>query len=246
MGLVRASLYTFQSTRPLRGGTGWHNCPLAACLISIHPPLAGRDYPRTPWSRASCYFNPPAPCGAGPRRRPGTSWTTNFNPPAPCGAGLQRQLDEANRKVFQSTRPLRGGTPVHDVRAHLGNISIHPPLAGRDLYHRSPTCCWLAFQSTRPLRGGTCAVFERSENGEFQSTRPLRGGTSTSSGDIYTKIFQSTRPLRGGTCIDPAIGSGLPKISIHPPLAGRDNLENVKMICESNFNPPAPCGAGPR
>ena len=56
-------------------------------VISIHPPLAGRDDGR---------------------------------------------LIEFRDSLFQSTRPLRGGTlhAVTKVKHHL--ISIHPPLAGRD------------------------------------------------------------------------------------------------------------------
>ena len=35
--------YEFQSTRPLRGGTSVLTGPSLNRLISIHPPLAGRD-----------------------------------------------------------------------------------------------------------------------------------------------------------------------------------------------------------
>ena len=34
--------------------------------ISIHPPRAGRDSVATKEVHHGCYFNPPAPCGAGP------------------------------------------------------------------------------------------------------------------------------------------------------------------------------------
>ena len=78
----------FQSTRPMRGGTcrqryrrcarGNFNPPalcgagrdivvkhFADCLISIHPPRAGRDRRRFAPIRIHAYFNPPAPCEAG-------------------------------------------------------------------------------------------------------------------------------------------------------------------------------------
>ena len=35
--------------------------------------------------------------------------------------------------IFQSTRPVRGGTGVVEHFKPLSNISIHPPRAGRDL-----------------------------------------------------------------------------------------------------------------
>ena len=57
-------------------------------LISIHPPLAGRDLA------------------------------------APKAAQAE--------KVFQSTRPLRGGTLDDGGGGSDAMISIHPPLAGRD------------------------------------------------------------------------------------------------------------------
>ena len=34
--------------------------------------------------------------------------------------------------VFQSTRPVRGGTLLDQTGLELGVISIHPPRAGRD------------------------------------------------------------------------------------------------------------------
>ena len=79
----------------------------------------------------------------------------DFNPPAPCGTGRESSEEYWRRCVFQSTRPLRDGTKVDDpliikeefqstrplrdgtdanVKAFVqGIISIHPPLAGRDI-----------------------------------------------------------------------------------------------------------------
>ncbi len=57
----------FQSTRPLRGGTLRHLIQRVVNLISIHPPLAGRDFGTSISVRYREDFNPPAPCGAGQR-----------------------------------------------------------------------------------------------------------------------------------------------------------------------------------
>ena len=100
--------------------------------ISIHPPLAGRDCNPLPRMVSFPHFNPPAPCGAGPltmaRRFPPRHFNppapcgaglnlkglryflVNFNPPAPCGAGRSFGGRKPRPRIFQSTRPLRGGT----------------------------------------------------------------------------------------------------------------------------------------
>ena len=150
--------FPFQSTRPVRGGTG-------------ETTASDGDFP---------YFNPPAPCGAGRER--GTAAVTgrhDFNPPAPCGAGhCNRPLpryggkisihppragrdqghshkDMAHICIFQSTRPVRGGTKGAICSNVLASISIHPPRAGRDLIVLVVGLIIKRFQSTRPVRGGT-------------------------------------------------------------------------------------------
>ena len=55
-----------------------------------------------------------------------------FNPPAPCGAGRNTTYNNIPEIVFQSTRPVRGGTIWDDDLAGIRTISIHPPRAGRD------------------------------------------------------------------------------------------------------------------
>ena len=102
-------------------------------MISIHPPLAGRD---------------------------------------------QRAADAHDRRRFQSTRPLRGGTRIRRIRVECLVISIHPPLAGRD--HKEEMTAWQRRISIHPPLAGrdtyesTCSYIFRI----FQSTRPLRGGTA--------------------------------------------------------------------
>ena len=122
------------------------------------------------------------------------------------------------------------------------------------------------FQSTRPVRGGTydsaAAIVERL----FQSTRPVRGGTThTPSSRNRSRISihppragrdfaQPYRDYNGGISIHPPRAGrdniptpkGIPTpISIHPPRAGRD-CNYRRILCQyANFNPPAPCGAGP-
>ena len=96
----------------MRGATPVYHHQLPLPQISIHAPLAGRDGVADPAIFNDQDFNPRAPCGA----RPGLCFLS--------AAGMQ----------FQSTRPLRGATILRLVRRRLIiRISIHAPLAGRDL-----------------------------------------------------------------------------------------------------------------
>ena len=100
----------FQSTRPLRGGTVSAAGSLTPEAISIHPPLAGRD------------------------DRPdltGRAIVISIHPPL-AGRDRGRLRSCAHGTIFQSTRPLRGGTWIDSFRFVNRRISIHPPLAGRD------------------------------------------------------------------------------------------------------------------
>ena len=169
----------FQSTRPLRGATDGFPVMALQAWISIHAPLAGRDLSPISPAPPPRYFNPRAPCGARPTRSLSRGVRRrDFNPRAPCGA-----------------RPRSGG-----AGRILPAISIHAPLAGRDMVQQCQLRPLSAFQSTRPLRGATQYSDSRLVGCQFQSTRPLRGATSGSSSFVPTaRIFQSTRPLRGAT-----------------------------------------------
>ena len=57
----------------------------------------------------------------------------DFNPRAPCGARQTVRLWAEEDEIFQSTRPLRGATCKCDSWLLISEISIHAPLAGRDL-----------------------------------------------------------------------------------------------------------------
>lgn len=57
----------------------------------------------------------------------------------PCGAGREQSNTCARSALFQSTRPVRGGTDRFDKKRLLVPISIHPPRAGRDS-NKSQNC----------------------------------------------------------------------------------------------------------
>ena len=149
--------YKFQSTRPLRGATGWNADVYMIDFISIHAPLAGRD------------------------RQPVTNQQIKLiSIHAPLAGRDKRQQTLFISPIgFQSTRPLRGATrSLHFSAVSAFCISIHAPLAGRDGADGEDLHLTCLFQSTRPLRGATRRL-SGWENSflQFQSTRPLRGAT---------------------------------------------------------------------
>ena len=190
---------SFQSTRPLRGGTWIDSFRIVKRRISIHPPLAGRDrrclsvpldqmisiHPPLAGRDRLCVqichkrgdFNPPAPCGAGRGIMSPAIIGRLFQSTRPLRGGTIAGGAGGRRLLFQSTRPLRGGTEWQvPIVVHLG-ISIHPPLAGRDC-HVAPPLDVDRISIHPPLAGRDKIAEERSEYNRFQSTRPLRGGTA--------------------------------------------------------------------
>ena len=167
---------TFQSTRPLRGGTGRTEAHGGSGAISIHPPLAGRDSGAAAQFAFRIYFNPPAPCGAGPQCARHADAALDFNPPAPCGAGRGEIFGRHYRIYFNP--------PAHCGAGHRGPCRRLP-------------CPY--FNPPAPCGAGLVLIGTLKRCGEFQSTRPLWGGTRAAVCCTDWRKFQSTRPLRGGT-----------------------------------------------
>ena len=170
----------FQSTRPVRGATPYGKRIWQSVKVSIHAPRAGRDDAKKRKAKEMKCFNPRAPCGArledgnlcvsfymvsihAPRagrdcaRGNGLACFNGFNPRAPCGARRQGVEPGVVDPLFQSTRPVRGATPVESTVAEGDRVSIHAPRAGRDVEELLVTTPVKKFQSTRPVRGATTA-----------------------------------------------------------------------------------------
>ena len=87
-----------------------------------------------------------------------------FNPRAPCGARPTQSAPSISMGTFQSTRPMRGATPLTDTMI-LGYMDFNP---------RAPC-------------GARPEVFLVLHIGNlFQSTRPMRGATS------YTRVYRNS------------------------------------------------------
>ena len=122
----------FQSTRPMRGATKPVSAPPAPPVVSIHAPHAGRDNWSThQFTRKGVSIHAPH-AGRDQCVRPQSSPRWSFNPRAPCGARPILGRSKTHTSRFQSTRPMRGATPVNFAAQIL-----------------------TVFQSTRPMRGAT-------------------------------------------------------------------------------------------
>ena len=229
---------------------GARPCPStrsSAVLLNFNPRApCGARLKKSSISTSLMDFNPRAPCGARPTCSLYMISTSLFQSTRPLRGATPHS--PASRSVscrFQSTRPLRGATDCEvrvrraasnfnprapcgarpqraDAVCKVAGISIHAPLAGRDLRGTTAQSSLHQFQSTRPLRGATSGRTVLFPTILFQSTRPLRGATSRKHWLDCHRSFQSTRPLRGATkCRTHFVI--LPKISIHAPLAGRDS-----------------------
>ena len=221
----RIDTYTvFQSTRPSQGET--HGTRIGAFFlsISIHSPLAGRDERKLSRSAGGNDFNPLAPRGARPwesrqriitksfqSTRPSRGETTSttarlaftayFNPLAPRGARHALYAEQHFYQTFQSTRPSRGETILESAISQRKHISIHSPLAGRDIMGHREVCGWREISIHSPLAGRDAIPVFNSIITRISIHSPLAGR------DVYTAAFravcyiqfQSTRPSRGET-----------------------------------------------
>ena len=171
----------------------------------------------------------------------------HFNPRAPCGA---------RRDATPSPRQSR-------------RISIHAPLAGRDLFRVLNIGVPVDFNPRAPCGARPVSLFADGEVWAFQSTRPLRGATAARRAlGTVRKKFQSTRPLRGATAtfplplwmiphFNPRAPCGArrllsytvtlsPKFQSTRPLRGATFSLYIVQPHNYNFNPRAPCGARPQ
>src|SRR5690554_1168026 len=126
--------FRFQSTRPLRGATSTRvfSLFLTTPFQSTRPLRGATKTAKKSHTQCSC-----------------------FNPRAPCEARLRGPFNGVCKHLFQSTRPLRGATVGRNQLQSWTCVSIHAPLARRDLTPKAERG-YSMFQSTRPLRGATC------------------------------------------------------------------------------------------
>ncbi len=103
-----------------------------------------------------------------------------------------------------------------------------------------------AFQSTLPVRGETSSLEDKDDKAtHFNPPSPCGEGPTRGTHEYPPFLFQSTLPVRGGTVGNVAY-LFINVISIHPPRAGRDGVMSQRSFSRRDFNPPSPCGEGPK
>ena len=240
-------LEPFQPTCPLRGATKLNDTVTQPWEISIHAPLAGRDHPRSLHSPRRSDFNPRAPCGARPVSLPARRRHANFNPRAPCGArrscrilwmpvfsyfnprapcGARHLIEPiiGTRLDFNPRAPCGARPHTHGQEGYQsGAISIHAPLAGRDEEYLDFLITQQDFNPRAPCGARPATLRRRRRSTDFNPRAPCGARPHTHGQEGYQ--------------------SGA--ISIHAPLAGRDEEYLDFLITQQDFNPRAPCGARP-
>ena len=198
-----AFVWSFQSTRPMRGATFYILPTMRARDISIHAPHAGRDAGDKYITGSNCISIHAPLAGCDVEYIQHTVWfSPYFNPRAPCGA---RQGDHL------------GGTP-------LRAISIHAPHAGRDVILNPIPQEVALFQSTRPMRGATISLtLRRSAALYFNPRAPCGRDAVAYSLGRMDQNFNPRAPC-GARPLFQLLRLLLRFISIHAPRAGRDRM----------------------
>ena len=147
----------FQSTRPLRGATHPPRRRARRSRISIHAPLAGRDF-----SFLDGVPLPPA---------------ISIHAPL-AGRDHTHTIERAGTWNISNHAPLAGRDHSHTIeRAGTWNISIHAPLAGRDIPVLVCKILGCYFNPRAPCGARPLYRAQGANPDRFQSTRPLRGAT---------------------------------------------------------------------
>ena len=145
--------------------------------------------------------------------------------------------------VFQSTRPSRGETDDIWFTMVCYEISIHSPLAGRDVWTPSTGGTGRDFNPLAPRGARRAAGPPRPWSSYFNPLAPRGARRGRARRGRRAAEISIHSPLAGRDSID-CQHSVFNRISIHSPLAGRDRRSGSgRYRIRGNFNPLAPRGA---
>ena len=131
--------------------------------VSIHAPHAGRDYTMGSADYIAQCFNPRAPCGARQALSNAGARRKLFQSTRPMRGATHTQRGDHKHFAFQSTRPMRGATHADRLSAARRDVSIHAPHAGRDAHPGNRTRLANSFNPRAPC--GARLVDRPADNG---------------------------------------------------------------------------------
>ncbi len=207
------------------------------------PAPCGAGLTATQSSSGLRYFNPPAPCGAGQLPALCRYALTYFNPPAPCGAGLGSSCFAWRASNFNPPAPCGAGQQLS--AAGFRDRDFNPPApCGAGPRTTAYQITQIYFNPPAPCGAGPCGYRIPPPLKNFNPPAPCGAGRPEQLKPRAWVLISIHPPLAGRDYNMDVIQQNK-NISIHPPLAGRDSGASYGSPWRGDFNPPAPCGAGP-
>ena len=213
----------------------------AKIRISTHAPLAGRDLRRRDRSAAGTGISTHAPLAG--RDKMGYKYTRvgeDFNPRAPCGARLSIASITSSGSLISTHAPLAGRDYAYILHDMDTDISTHAPLAGRDCRGRAEG--HLRQISTHAPLAGRDRLKPRQvtyQDKHFNPRAPCGARRLVKSCLLSRSDFNPRAPC--GARHSFGFGqSDCTRISTHAPLAGRDLIPWLTLLCHRLFQPTRP------
>ena len=151
----------------------------------------------------------------------------------------------ADDPIFQSTRPVRGGTTNACANGSTAAFQSTRPVRGGTITGLALALGFTDFNPPAPCGAGRDGGRARHPQPDFNPPAPCGAGLRQSAGDyLPNRYFNPPAPCGAGQHLRTQLNDMM-RISIHPPRAGRDESGTASVTGPYDFNPPAPCGAGP-
>ena len=242
------TMRVFQSTRPIRGAT---SCALklssTRMVFQSTRPIRGATVFSTPHTSPGVNFNPRAPYGARLADNGVVCACIIISIHAPhTGRDPVLGLPMSGSMLFQSTRPIRGATPMElTCRPRAVYFNPRAPYGARPRSPCRPPGCRQHFNPRAPYGARRALLRQPLTNTlisihaphtgrdgefirprymvwEFQSTRPIRGATSVCGQATLRRLYFNPRAPYGARQSSAVQAPLWSLISIHAPHTGRD------------------------
>ena len=194
-----------------------------------------------PWLVVIC-FNSRTPCGVRRLVLTLAEEVTTFQFTHPVwGATCLRQADGSIIGSFNSRTPCGVRQAVGVACLGYRGVSIHAPRVGCDYADELPSADFEGFNSRTPCGVRLRADIRTIDEQRFNSRTPCGVRLHELLDKDLLAPFQFTHPVWGATDTV-EINSLLPRVSIHAPRVGCDNVTNLYSGYFQCFNSRTPCG----